>query len=452
MMTDDLLQLITAGVDGELTALETRRLTRLLNSSAEARAVHAKLLADSKRLSALPRVAPPADLHANVMARIAALTPIPSRLAKLEPRPRATQPVEVARPVIVARHRKVSNWVPVAVAASLLLCVTSGSFLFFNQQNRTASARNANRPPPNTHKGAGDPEWAKWLPAETAQRPSAPVPREHNALPEAYVAKNTPPVVPEVDSIALAPAPRSVRPDLLGGGFLPETRFDMVEVRFPFLKPLAAFAGEEAQEQLAKELSRDPAYRIDLFSRNPVRAVELLREASKAAGVNLYVDANTVAALQKRTIGATVVYSESLTAQELASLFAKLSAEDAKVSPHAFDSLHATSVSQADGSDLRSTLGFDPGLYKRPVVEKTERVNDPHKSLSSGTADQIVKSVLTGQGKPVEKSAVLLSWNLTPGRPIAQANSPELKQFVAKRGERKAGMVPVMIVIRPGNG
>ncbi|WP_439620374.1 anti-sigma factor family protein [Gemmata sp.] len=452
MMTDDLLQLITAGVDGELTALESRRLSRLLNTSAEARAVHAGLLGDSKRLSALPRVAPPADLQANVMARIASLTPIPTRLAKLQPRPRTTQPVEVARPVIVPRRRKVSNWVPVAVAASLLLCVTSGSFLFFSQQNRTASARNVNRPPPGTHKGAGDPEWAKWLPAETAQRPSAPVPREQPALPETYVAKNTLPVVPASDLVALAPEPRSVRPDLLGGGFLPETRFDMVEVRVPFLKPLAAFAGEEAQEQLTKELSRDPAYRIDLFSRNPLRAVELLRDASKAAGVNLYVDGNTIAALQKRTVNATVVYTESLTAQELATLFAKLSAEDAKVSPHAFDSLHATAVSQIDVSDLRSTLGFDPGLFKRPAVEKTDRATDPSKPLSSGTADQIVKSVLTGQGKPVEKSAVLLSWNTLPGRPIGQANSAELKQFAAKRGERKAGMVPVMIVIRTGNG
>jgi hypothetical protein len=218
----------------------------------------------------------------------------------------------------------------------------------------------------------------------------------------------------------------------------------------PFLKPLAAFAGEEAQEQLAKELSRDPAYRIDLFSRNPLRAVELLRDASKAAGVNLHVDGNTIAALQKRTVNATVVYTESLTPQELATLFAKLSAEDAKVSPHAFDSLHATAVSQVDSTDLRSTLGFDPGLFKRPAVEKTDRTSDPNKPLSSGTADQIVKSVLTGQGKPVERSAVLLSWNLAPGRPIGQANSAELKQFVAKRGERKAGMVPVMIVIRPG--
>lgn len=452
MITDDLLQLITAGIDGELTAVETRRLTRLLNSSAEARAVHAQLLTDSKRLSALPRVAPPADLHATVMARIAALTPIPTRLSKLEPRPRVAQPVEVARPLIVPRHRKVSNWVPVAVAASLLLCVTSGSFLFFNQQNRTASARNVNRPPPNTLKGAGDPEWAKWLPAETAQRPSAPLPREHALPHDTAIAKNPPVVVPVPDAVALAPEPRSVRPDLLGSRPLPETRFDMVEVRLPFLKPLAAFTGEEAQEQLAKELSRDPAYRIDLFSRNPVRAVELLREASKAAGVTLFVDGNTLTALQKRTVGATVVYTESLTPQELAMLFAKLSAEDAKVSPHAYDSLHATAVSPVDGSDLRSTLGFDPGLFKRPAVEKTERATDPNKPLSSGTADQIVKSVLTGQGKPVEKTAVLLSWNLVPGRPIAQANSAELKQFVGKRGERKAGMVPVMIVIRPGNG
>ncbi len=247
-----------------------------------------------------------------------------------------------------------------------------------------------------------------------------------------------------------------VRPDLVGGGFLPETHFDQVKIRIPFLKAVAAFEGEDARQQLADELALDPAFRIDLFTRNPVRAVELFRDATKAAGVNLLVDANTLAQLQKRSINATVIYTESLTATELAALISKLNTEDAKVSPHVFDMLHATPVSDLDARDLKSVLGFDPGLFKRPVAEKVnergDKVLDPSKPLSAGTADQIVKSVLTGQGKPGEKTAVLLTWNLVPGRPLPQMNSAELKQFMAKRGERKANAVPAIIVIRPGNG
>jgi hypothetical protein len=48
MMTDDLLQLTTASVDGELTLAENRRLLRLLDSSPEARALCTKFHGDSK--------------------------------------------------------------------------------------------------------------------------------------------------------------------------------------------------------------------------------------------------------------------------------------------------------------------------------------------------------------------------------------------------------------------
>jgi len=455
MITDDLLQLITASVDGELSAVESRRLSRLLNTCEEARAIHARFKADSNKLHALPRLAPPADLQNRVMARIAALTPVPARLSKLQPRPTSQPKAEPARHA-QPYSRKSQSWIPIAIAASLLLGVTASSFLFFNQQQpRNSFARNPNRPPPATLKGATDPEWAKWLPVETDPRPSVPVHRD-NLLPDVTIARLDFPSVPVTpDAVALAPDPRSVRPDLMGARLLPETRFDLVEIRIPFLKPVSAFEIEDVRQQFVEEIAQDPA-RIDLFTRNPVRAVELFREASKSMGVHLSVDGNTISQLQKRPLGAVMIYTESLTGSDLATLFSKLNAEDAKVSPHVFDMLHSTPVSDLDARDLKVVLGFDPGLYKRPMTEKSneksERNLDPNKSLSAGTADQIVKSVLTGQGKPGEKSAVLLSWNVLPGRSLPQASSPELKHFLAKRGDRKPDAVPVIIVIRPGNG
>src|SRR5262249_57095856 len=86
MIADDLLQLMTAAIDGELTPAEAQRLRRVLADSAEARIVFAKLKADSHRLHTLPRVAPPADLHKRVMARVAAVTPPPARLPPSEPK------------------------------------------------------------------------------------------------------------------------------------------------------------------------------------------------------------------------------------------------------------------------------------------------------------------------------------------------------------------------------
>ena len=51
----------------------------------------------------------------------------------------------------------------------------------------------------------------------------------------------------------------------------------------------------------------------------------------------------------------------------------------------------------------------------------------------------------------MEGSAVLLTWSPAQGR-TPPATSAELKTFLAKRGERKPNAVPVIIVIRHGNG
>jgi hypothetical protein len=62
-----------------------------------------------------------------------------------------------------------------------------------------------------------------------------------------------------------------------------------------------------------------------------------------------------------------------------------------------------------------------------------------------------VKALTTGQGKGTEKTALMMTWLPAAGR-TAPAASLELKQFLIKRAERKANAVPVIIVIRHGNG
>jgi hypothetical protein len=453
MITDDLLQLITASVDGELTPAESRRLRRLLDSSPEARALYTQFHADSKKLHALPRAVPPADLHGRVMAKIAALTPVPTRLTKIQPQQKPQPKVEPARPaapVIIPFARRKRTLAPLAIAAGLLIGISATSFLFFNQQNQNPRSGYA-KGPVATHHGASDPAWAKYLPADSGPRPSAPSGRMPDFSSSPLARNDFPPArLPEPEAVAVAPTPRPVRNDILGARPLPATHFDQVEIRLPFLKSIAEFDREDLREEFATELGRDPAFRIDLFTRNPARGVELFEKACKSAGVSLAIDATTMSLLQKRSVHAAVVYTESLTASDLATLMSKLAVEDAKVSPHVFDLLHATPISDLDAKDLRVILGVDPGLYKRLATdhrpgEKSERP-DPTKPLSANTADQIVKSV-TGQGK----SGVMLAWNIN-GRQFPQGTSPELKQFLSKRGERKPNVVPVIIVIRPGNG
>ena len=108
---------------------------------------------------------------------------------------------------------------------------------------------------------------------------------------------------------------------------------------------------------------------------------------------------------------------------------------------------------RTDDAELRNILGIDPGLFKRPVPapERSDNGIDSAKPISAGTADQIVKSIASGQGKPAEKPALLTIWGPSNARTVP-ANSGELKSYLSKRGERRPNAVPVMIVIRHGNG
>jgi len=454
MITEDQLHLLTAAVDAELSPSEAQSLRQLLESSAEARAVFSKLKADSNRLHKLPRVAPPPDLHKRVMAKVAALTPPPKTTPSTTPSRRAEPaPTPTTLPFKPATA-KTRRWVPVAVAASLLLGIAGSSFWFFTRDHGAGMARNPNRPPPATRSGASDPAWANWLPAE-GRAPSAPMPSERNGR---IVVRNDgqPPIVPPVapDSVALAPEPRTIQADLIGSRIGPDAPpFDLVQVRVPFLRALSDFDREDVRQQLTDELARDPAFRIDLFARDPARGVEWFQKAAKAAGLTVHADSTTMNLLKQQKVTSVVVYTESLTAAELTDLFTKLNVEDAKISPRVFDVLHATPVAKLDESDLRSVLGTDPGLFKRAMPapergEKGEKGIETGRPISAGTADQIVKSITTKAG---EKSAVLMTWAPSNAR-TAPANSAELKSFLSKRGERKPNAVPVVIVIRHGNG
>ncbi|HSQ58035.1 MAG TPA: hypothetical protein VLM40_20085, partial [Gemmata sp.] len=316
MITDDQLQLITAAIDGELSAADARRVRRLLRDSPEAREVHDRLKADSTRLKTLPVVAPPTDLAARVLERIAAFTPLPVHVPRNEPAsaPFATKPGRIPR------------WVPAALAASVLIAITTGSFLFFTRDNsHTDSARDNHRDPGGSPVVTPD-ELAKLLPRDS-EYPSAPLPREHHDTPS-IVRNDAPPSSPRVEGkgIVVAPPPRYLQPDALTFPPRIAPKFDLLQVRIPFLRYVSEFDRAENRQELAEELARDPAFRIDLFTRDAIRGVQLLQNAAKVAGVKLLIDATTLDRLNKRQTAAVMLYTDSLTADEISQMLGKLAA------------------------------------------------------------------------------------------------------------------------------
>lgn len=420
MIPDDQIHLLTSAADGELSALQERALKAILAASAEARDLYRKLCGDRDRLKALPRVAPPLDLRARILAQLPAPIIAPRR-----------DPAPAARP-----------WLPLALAASVMLGLAASSFWFFLREGHRPTTATNGRPIQETPSGAGRESYAHVLPLEHAPPPSVPVAVDD--APNAVAHDHPRP--PESRPVDTIPAPRPVT-NLNAAPLIPDAPpFELVQVRLPFFAPLADLDQEGVQQKLVAELTRDPASRIDVFTRDAARGGEAFLAAAKSSGVTVFADAVAVDRIKRRLPGSVVVYADSLTPSDVRDLFVKLAAEDAKTTQRTFDSLHLVGATAGDQKELKDVLGFDPGPWKRSA---TPAPVEP-KSISAGTADQLAKSVSASGPKAVEKPAVLMPYG-PPASRTPPLVSKELKQYCEKRGERKPNAVPVMIVIRvPG--
>src|SRR5437660_11161236 len=112
MLPDRYRQLLTAYVDGELSARQRRQVGRLLRQSGEARKLLRALQGDSAELRALPEPPPlPRDLSGPVLRTITARRLRPARTARPGPR--------------------VPAWAGYLAAASVLFAVGLSAYLAF---------------------------------------------------------------------------------------------------------------------------------------------------------------------------------------------------------------------------------------------------------------------------------------------------------------------------------
>ena len=406
-MTEDLRALLAAAIDGELSPAEQGAVQRLLCESEEARSLFARLQSDSIRLKNLSKL-PPANLVERVLAK----------LPKAEP---ASAPV---------RRERSRKWVVVGLAASVLLAIASGSFLYFTKPGGAQGPQTAQ----------GETKFTDVLPKEALPPALPPAPPSSNNVAE--VPPTVPPEAPgRVEEI---PLPRVKGADVFVAPPLrPIPPLDRLIVRVPLLVSVSDLERDDAQQKLLDELGRDPAYRIDLFAKDAARGAELFQAAAKAANVNLFADALALDRMKKKQATAYAVFADSLAPADIRDLFARLSAEDGKNPQRVFDSLHASPAVAADQTALKDLLGTDPGLWKRPAGATAEP-----KPISAGTGDELTKSLTAKAG---DKAAVLLSFTPAAIR-TNPAMSKELKEFLARRGERKASAVPILIVIRQPSG
>jgi anti-sigma factor RsiW len=114
MLPERYVQLLTAYVDGELGTRQRKTVLRLLRKSSTARTLFEKLQSDSQRVRDLTRLKLGADFPQKVMRTIA-----------LQP---ARRPARPATPAMSAA----SPWLGWAIAASILLLICVGSYLYYS--------------------------------------------------------------------------------------------------------------------------------------------------------------------------------------------------------------------------------------------------------------------------------------------------------------------------------
>jgi negative regulator of sigma E activity len=444
MLPAHLQELMTAAVDGELSAAERRLVDKLLRDSEEARVFHARLASDAQRLKRLPRAVPADDLAASVMNMIDERCIMPT-------------PLPTSRGKRAWDMQRLLPWISMATAAGVVICVSLFSYLYFAATEKQLAKQKTD----DVNTLLPGPPVKDTIAKNDQRNPAPPVERVVKVDPNPPIVNPTtePNIVvqhmtprPEENELVPVP-PRVVGPDKINvAPSLPDSEpFRLVPpVRLSVLLPLKDLDQPYPKAQVRNELKKDEVIRIDLFCKDGGRATEIVQAALRSRGQHILVDGLAQERLKKKVKSEFAFYSESLTADEIAQLLEHLGADDKKAEAKKagegqFDTFLLAPFCRADLNDLAKLLGIPPGQIRLPKAKLPTGAIDPRKSLESITAAQLAQNLPKSASRGNEKVALVLPYGAINHFP---QNSKEIKSFLDKRGERKNGVLPMMLVLR----
>ncbi len=466
MLPERYRQLLTAYVDGELSARQRRHVVRLLRRSGEARALVGKLQGDSRTLKALagsPAFAPASldvDLSGPVLQLIAE-RPLPFK--RPQPRPRVPAPTPASFPA----------WMGFAAAAAVLFVVGLGSFLYFSSRQpggkgpslaHTESQPDGPRdgpkvdPPRGSSVAKGKKPRSEGLEKEDEQPEHGPI-----------VRKGPQPGPPDGPEKKLLPdgegEPKSK--GVLGSGLNDKDGLDKVEslvLALPTVMRVHELDQPGKRELLLSALHRGSAFRVELTCREGGRAFDRLRPAFASHKIGLLIDQAAQARFKKgQWKGDFSVFLEDVSPKELAALLQQAGVEDrqaqAKRPPEGrFNGqLVVAPLGRLDYRDLTDLLGTNP--IRKPAAALSPAIKpgllgiDLTRPLSDLTAAQVGQA-LDGKGLPrpgqqgatkaAERSALVMIYGAGRNR----LPSPELKRFFEMRKPARPATLQVLLVLR----
>lgn len=323
MLSSEITELLSAFVDGELNQRQREAVMRLLNKSSEARELLRQLQENAHRIKQLPRHKVEPSLVEAVMQAIAEQKP---------------KPMAAPRP---ARRR----WLPyvaAGLAASLLIGVVSiFAWQAFHEQEN--------------HKGNGMPlvKGEEKKPEPTPTPMPEPTPRKPNPL-LAQMVEGT------FDGFAKLPPPERA-----------------------FSAPFADLRSEKGVKlaDLAREIDRTPAVRLDVTVKNNASAIDRLKDALKDRGINLVIDPSAKKSLNAKGQAKAeyLVYAENLNADELTKLLSELGesyvvpgTNNQKTVESPYKKVTLAPIAQDDKLKVAKLLGVDAAAMEPKAGAKAD--------------------------------------------------------------------------------
>ena len=412
MLNAEELELLTVAVDGELSSSQALAIGQLLNSNPEAATLYRALQADALKLRFSTQHPIPVSQLSAVLGRI--------------------------HPIIQIRHRKRATirrayFFQYAVAASIFFAVCSLSFWLFVSSERRDQDKVQQRRLPITGPAVVIPE-IDTVAIAPVQNPPREIP------PVVQPVLNNDVVVQVPKELERAPTPRSAIGDVVGSGIIENPKpLAEIRLRLPFLTEAIEFGSLDVQAQLKQELALDAAFRLDLFSKFPASALELLQTVAKKSGMAVLIDAKTQELLNSKVPLTVAIYLDGMSPLEIAELLAGVGEQlQLAPKPRSVGMAHLLPIGASEIRDLKETLGID----LTPTRPGRATTGEP-KSVAADTLGKVTSAVK----KSAEKSGVafvILPANLrTP-----PAQSKEFKAFLEKYPERKTGMTPLLILLR----
>jgi hypothetical protein len=425
MLSDQVCRLLTAYVDGELSAPQQQAVLQLLQGSAEARELLHKLQQDAEQLRQLPRH----GLGPNFASQV--LRAADERLGQPLRRPVRRVPMEI------------SPWLGLAGAAAVLLVVGAASYFYFaaavpkpdaggaiaNDDTARGDALLANAA---SRPATDDRPKAELLPAPRPEQivqgsESSPAPTQ--PAQEVAVQENP------LDSILAIPNPKM------------ELFPEIADPKLALILSLAQLDQSQPQKELAEELQKDKAYRLEMTCQEGGKAIDRLKAAFQAHGIRLVIDQLAQDRLKLKLRTNYALYVENITREELTKILRRLGAEDSKAKPRRqFDKVVLQRMTGEDYHEVAKLLGVEV-----KVLQASRSDLDLSKPLSKTTAEQVEKVLKEGRPasiKPGERLAVVVPYN--PVRP--RSPSPQIRQFLDGRGVRQADSLQLVLVLRGNNG